>query len=50
MCMYEQGGSDMTGTVTGLFTHKQSRLYLNHLVCHNVTMDISDQLTDYQLN
>ena len=22
----------MTGTVTGLFTHKQSRSYLNHLV------------------
>ena len=30
-----QGGSNMTGTVTGLFTHKQSRSYLNHLVLFN---------------
>jgi len=27
-----QGGSNMTGTDCGLFTHKQSRSYLNHLV------------------
>jgi len=27
-----QGDSNMTRTVTGLFTHKQSRSYLNHLV------------------
>jgi len=31
-----QGGSNMTGTVTGLFTHKQSRSYLNHLVYMNL--------------
>ena len=29
-----QGGLNMTGTVTGLFTHKQSRSYLNDLVHH----------------
>jgi hypothetical protein len=27
-----QGGSNMTGTNYDLFTHKQSRSYLNHLV------------------
>jgi hypothetical protein len=27
-----QGGSKMTGTKCDLFTHKQSRSYLNHLV------------------
>jgi hypothetical protein len=27
-----QGGSNMTGTNCNLFTHKQSRSYLNHLV------------------
>jgi hypothetical protein len=27
-----QGGSNMTGTNCGLFTHNQSRSYLNHLV------------------
>jgi hypothetical protein len=27
-----QGGSDMTGTNCDLFTHSQSRSYLNHLV------------------
>jgi hypothetical protein len=27
-----QGGSNMTGTNCDLFTHKQSRSYLNHLV------------------
>jgi hypothetical protein len=27
-----QGGSNMTGTDYGLFTHNQSRSYLNHLV------------------
>jgi hypothetical protein len=27
-----QGGSDMTGTNCDLFTHNQSRSYLNHLV------------------
>jgi hypothetical protein len=27
-----QGGSNMTGTNCGLFTHKSSRSYLNHLV------------------
>jgi hypothetical protein len=27
-----QGGSNMTGTNCDLFTHKSSRLYLNHLV------------------
>ena len=31
-----QGGSNMTGTVTGLFTHKQSRSYLNHLALKNI--------------
>ena len=28
-----QGGSNMTGTNCDLFTHNQSRSYLNHLVC-----------------
>jgi hypothetical protein len=28
---YIQGGSNMTGTNCELFTHKQSRSYLNHL-------------------
>ena len=27
-----QGGSNMTGTNCDLFTHNQSRSYLNHLV------------------
>jgi hypothetical protein len=27
-----RGGSNMTGTNCDLFTHKQSRSYLNHLV------------------
>jgi hypothetical protein len=27
-----QGGSNMTGTDCDLFTHNQSRSYLNHLV------------------
>jgi hypothetical protein len=27
-----QGGSNMTGTNCDLFTHKQSRSYVNHLV------------------
>jgi hypothetical protein len=32
-CMINiQGGSNMTGTNCDLFTHKQSRSYLNHLV------------------
>jgi hypothetical protein len=29
-----QGGSNMTGTNCDLFTHNQSRSYLNHLVLH----------------
>jgi hypothetical protein len=29
-----QGGSNMTGTECGLFTHNQSRSYLNHLVSY----------------
>jgi hypothetical protein len=28
-----QGGLNMTGTNCDLFTHNQSRSYLNHLVC-----------------
>jgi hypothetical protein len=32
VCMYVQGGSNMTGTNCDLFTHNQSRSYLNHLV------------------
>ena len=28
-----QGGSNITGTNGDLFTHSQSRSYLNHLVC-----------------
>ena len=32
-CQYiVQGGSNMTGTNCDLFTHNQSRSYLNHLV------------------
>jgi hypothetical protein len=38
LCMYVQGGSNMTGTNCDLFTHKSSRLYLNHLVCTNECM------------
>jgi hypothetical protein len=34
---YIQGGSNMTGTDCGLFTHKSSRSYLNHLV-HKITL------------
>jgi hypothetical protein len=38
-----QGGSNMTGTNCGLFTHNQSRSYLNHLVhqCYHgvITME-----------
>jgi hypothetical protein len=30
--MFVQGGSNMTGTNCDLFTHNQSRSYLNHLV------------------
>ena len=30
-----QGGSNMTGTDVARFIHKQSRLYLNHLVIKN---------------
>ena len=30
--MLVQGGSNMTGTNCDLFTHNQSRSYLNHLV------------------
>jgi hypothetical protein len=30
--LYIQGGSDMTGTNCDLFTHNQSRSYLNQLV------------------
>ena len=37
--VYIQGGSNMTGTVTGLFTHKQSRSYLNHLVLNQMSQD-----------
>ena len=32
ICGHIQGGSNMTGTNCDLFTHKQSRSYLNHLV------------------
>jgi hypothetical protein len=31
-CVLIQGGSNMTGTNCDLFTHNQSRSYLNHLV------------------
>ena len=31
-----QGGSNMTGTNSDLFAHKQSRSYLNHLVVVSV--------------
>jgi hypothetical protein len=31
-----QGGSNMTGTNCDLFTHNQSRSYLNHLVFNTV--------------
>jgi hypothetical protein len=31
-CLIIQGGSNMTGTNCDLFTHNQSRSYLNHLV------------------
>jgi hypothetical protein len=37
MMMMIQGGSNMTGTNCDLFTHKQSRSYLNHLVIAAVT-------------
>jgi hypothetical protein len=33
-----QGGSNMTGTNCDLFTHNQSRSYLNHLV-HQTQME-----------
>jgi hypothetical protein len=32
ICVFVQGGSNMTGTNCDLFTHNQSRSYLNHLV------------------
>jgi hypothetical protein len=32
VCLFVQGGSNMTGTNCDLFTHKSSRSYLNHLV------------------
>jgi hypothetical protein len=32
VCVYLQGGSNMSGTNCILFTHNQSRSYLNHLV------------------
>jgi hypothetical protein len=36
---YVQGGSNMTGTNCDLFTHNQSRSYLNHLVYGCVYFD-----------
>ena len=36
---YVQGGSNMTGTVTGSFTHKQSRSYLNHIVLQHTAIN-----------
>jgi hypothetical protein len=33
--LYVQDGSNMTGTNCDLFTHNQSRSYLNHLVLKN---------------
>jgi hypothetical protein len=46
-----QGGSNMTGTNCDLFTHNQSRSYLNHLVsssvhqrlCHYLDYTVSSQ-------
>ena len=41
-----QGGSNMTGTNCDLFTHNQSRSYLNHLVFapHSVSLCMSKPL------
>ena len=37
ICFKIQGGSNMTGTNGDLFTHNQSRSYLNHLVlCEDI--------------
>jgi hypothetical protein len=36
-----QGGSNMTGTNCDLFTHNQSRSYLNHLVLEEEEDDAS---------
>jgi hypothetical protein len=33
-----QGGSNLTGTNCDLFTHNQSRSYLNHLVVWSVIL------------
>jgi len=43
-----QGGSNMTGTVTGLFTHKQSRSYLNHLVLYVLNVVRSEDFIDHR--
>jgi hypothetical protein len=41
-CLVIQGGSNMTGTNSDLFTHNQSRSYLNHLVyrCSLVSLNL----------
>jgi hypothetical protein len=47
-----QGGSNMTGTNCDLFTHNQSRSYLNHLVLSLTTLVLSAciQLPKKELN
>ena len=40
-CYIVQGRSNMTGTNCGLFTHKSSRSYLNHLVLYAFSLDWS---------
>jgi hypothetical protein len=37
--IWVQGGSNMTGTDCGLFTHNQSRSHLNHLVYNKTGRD-----------
>jgi hypothetical protein len=39
--LYVQGGLNMTGTNCALFTHNQSRSYLNHLVHHQFSLPFS---------
>ena len=42
-----QDGSNMTGTNCDLFTHKQSRSYLNHLVTSQLNYQLHAEMTEF---
>jgi hypothetical protein len=48
LALYLQGGSNMTGTNCDLFTHNQSRSYLNHFVCNFLLFNCFNRIHEHK--